>query len=499
MLTRLRVSGFKNLIDVDVWFGPFTCIAGANGVGKSNLMDAISFLSALADQPMMDAAMSVRDERRHTGDVRSLFHRVGNESSDVMSFEAEMIIPREGFDDLGQRATASSTFVRYSVEFRYRGHDDVRSFGALELVKEELAYIKLNDARKRIRFDHSQKWRESAVLGRRWTPYYISTDAETGLIRVHQDGGSSGKPRTLLAANLPRTVLSATNAAESPTATLARREMQSWRLLQLEPSALRRPDEFSAPVKIGSDGAHLPATLHRLSHPFSSNGNRPTPEEEDEVEGRVYSTVASTLSELLDDVRTVNVEKDERRELFTLFVTGRDGTAHPARALSDGTLRFLALAVLSLDSESPRVLCLEEPENGIHPERIPAMIRLLQTLAADVNSPVDSNNPLRQVIVNTHSPAFVLQVAEESLVVAEPIQKVRDGRPFTSLSFSCLGGTWRHKSGAMLAVPLGKLLAYLNPVIPVGEGSAHQDDADSRRVIDRTEIRQLTLFSEIQP
>ena len=32
MLTRLRVSGFKNLIDVDVRFGPFTCIAGANGV-----------------------------------------------------------------------------------------------------------------------------------------------------------------------------------------------------------------------------------------------------------------------------------------------------------------------------------------------------------------------------------------------------------------------------------------------------------------------------------
>jgi AAA15 family ATPase/GTPase len=37
MLTRLRVNGFKNLIDVDLHFGPFTCIAGANAVGKSNL------------------------------------------------------------------------------------------------------------------------------------------------------------------------------------------------------------------------------------------------------------------------------------------------------------------------------------------------------------------------------------------------------------------------------------------------------------------------------
>ncbi len=27
MLTRLRISGFKNLVDVDIRFGPFTCIA----------------------------------------------------------------------------------------------------------------------------------------------------------------------------------------------------------------------------------------------------------------------------------------------------------------------------------------------------------------------------------------------------------------------------------------------------------------------------------------
>ena len=43
MLTRLKVNGFKNLVDVDVYFGPFTCVAGANAVGKSNLFDAIHF------------------------------------------------------------------------------------------------------------------------------------------------------------------------------------------------------------------------------------------------------------------------------------------------------------------------------------------------------------------------------------------------------------------------------------------------------------------------
>lgn len=37
MLTRLKISGFKNLVDVDVRFGPFTCVAGANGVLKISL------------------------------------------------------------------------------------------------------------------------------------------------------------------------------------------------------------------------------------------------------------------------------------------------------------------------------------------------------------------------------------------------------------------------------------------------------------------------------
>src|SRR5438034_229353 len=101
MLTRLKVSGFKNLVNVDVRFGAFTCIAGGNGVGKSNLFDAISFLSALAERPLLDAALSIRGGGKAT-DVRSLFHRVGDRHAEHMDLEAEMLVPDQAFDDLGQ-------------------------------------------------------------------------------------------------------------------------------------------------------------------------------------------------------------------------------------------------------------------------------------------------------------------------------------------------------------------------------------------------------------
>ena len=41
-------------------FGPFTCFIGHNGVGKSNLFDAIHFLGALTERDISDAATEVR-------------------------------------------------------------------------------------------------------------------------------------------------------------------------------------------------------------------------------------------------------------------------------------------------------------------------------------------------------------------------------------------------------------------------------------------------------
>ena len=88
MLTRLRVQGFKNLVDVDVRFGPFTCIAGLNGVGKSNLFDAILFLSALADQSLLEAATGVRHETR-SAEAGRIFTRIGDVVADALSLPAD--------------------------------------------------------------------------------------------------------------------------------------------------------------------------------------------------------------------------------------------------------------------------------------------------------------------------------------------------------------------------------------------------------------------------
>lgn len=504
MLTRLKVNGFKNLVDVDVWFGPFTCVAGANGVGKSNLFDAITFLSALSEKPLMEAALSVRSEGGRSGDLRSIFHRVGDQTTEEMTLEAEMLIPESGVDDLGQEARAATTFLRYLLRLGIGP-------SGLCIRHEELTHITQGNARGHLPFPHSPAWRRSVVQGRR-TSSFISTETREGVtyIKLHQDLGKDykggGRPRNHVADKLPRTVLSNVNAAESSTAVLARREMQSWRLLQLEPSALRSPDLFTAPRSIATNGAHLPATLARLAK-LDVNpalGRAPSPGEDAEADQTeaLYARVANRLAELIEGVGSVRVDVDERRELLTLLLKERGGTEHEARSLSDGTLRFLALAILESDSEARGVLCMEEPENGIHPERISAMLRLLQDLAVDTTLPVDPDNPLRQVIVNTHSPTVASEVPDYSLLIVVPQTLQRDGRFVTIPVFRWLPETWRAQAFPEVPpVPLGQLISYLNPVDPTpaldllsAAIRGQEKRRSGMRVIDRDDIQQWLPF-----
>lgn len=478
MLTRLRVSGFKNLLDLDLHFGPFTCVAGVNGAGKSNLFDAVGFLGALADRPLVDAAESVRTRDRRATDVDSLFLRAGADSVAEMSFAAEMIVPGEAVDDLGQTARPSITFLHYHLVLARRQDAASRHLGPLEIVKEELSHINLGEAFRHLPFPHrAATWRRSAVTGSRRAPYFISTEREGGdrVVTLHQDGGGA-RHWSVPAQSLPRTVLSAANAAESPTALAARREMQSWQLMRLEPSSLREPDDFRAPTSLRGDGAHLAATLHRLAttaRPLDARAGGAAPAAAEQLYGALAARLSEIgeLGEIGPEVGEIRVEADAKRELLTLVVAGRDGVAHAARSLPDGLLRLLALAVVAVDPRAPGLLCLEEPENGIHPARIPALLRLLQAIPTDVDEPLGAGNPLRQVIVNTHSPAVVGGVPDDSLLVAEPQEASLAGQSARTVAFRALSGTWRApRQQGVAAVTRAELLGplHLEPHPPAG-------------------------------
>jgi predicted ATPase len=107
---------------------------------------------------------------------------------------------------------------------------------------------------------------------------------------------------------------------------------------------------------------------------------------------------------------------------FDVFVEGgtvqlflHEGSyAIPATRLSDGTIRYLCLLAILFDPAPPPLVCIEEPELGLHPDLITSVARHLQSLAERT-----------QVIITTHSVLLVDALSEspESIVVCEKEQE----------------------------------------------------------------------------
>jgi predicted ATPase len=473
MLTRLHIKGFKNLRDVDLRFGPFTCIAGPNGVGKSNLFDAILFISNLASMSVARAASIARGTNGRAADFACLFYKDKFGEADRIEFTVEMIVPPRVQDDFDRAVKPQATFVEYSLVLRLNA--DSTSGKSKEPIYIESEFLRAkpsSDAPKLLEFSPAPELLKKFVFGpgNRTQPFIETKGEGDGAVIVLRGSGQTGRPPEVPAHRTPQTVLSGVNSIAYSTVLAARREMQSWRLMQLEPSSLRSPDDFRDEQQISPAGAHLPNTLARLK----KNGE-----------------VASRLAELLPDVRSIEIDEDDKRELRTVFVNTRDGQRYSAGSLSDGTLRFLALAVIASDVDANGLICMEEPENGIHPLRIPEMLGLVRSLSDADSEKSDwaERSALRQVIINTHSPLVVAELPDDELLMAQTFRF----KGSTYLDFKCLEDTWRARSVDSVRAKLisrGELLAYL-------QGGRVMSGAKRRRVIDHFDIavRQQELFT----
>ncbi len=438
MLLRLRVKGFKNLRDVDIRFGPLTCFVGPNGVGKSNIFDAIQFLRYLADDEFQRAGEQVRGPASGSYSPLELFWR--NDPQGRIEFEADMLVPRKAVDDFGQEVEPAISILKYAVHFGFEREPRPR----LTLLHEELTNFMKSEARELIGFPHSRAFRDSMVHGKRFGKAFISTSADSGgaVVFLHGDGGSRGRP--VPAAPSPRTVLAGTSAAEYPTVIAARREMSGWHALHLEPSSLRTPDRFGDPASVDEHGRHIAATLERLTRPPQSNG-------------AILQECTNRLAALVPEIQELRIDRDEVREQLVVQarMKGSDLWLSP-RSLSDGTLRFLALITMQLDAGSSRLLCMEEPENGIHPSRIPALIEVLRDYVLDPHQAIDADNPPRQMMLNSHSSEVLRQLDVPEVLFVDTVHSA-EGREAAVRPIRA-DGNWRGVEGAVGLHLLEKLI-----------------------------------------
>lgn len=384
MITRIEIDGFKTFRNFQMEFSPLTAIAGTNASGKSNLFDALQLLSRLADTDLKKAFSEQR------GEASELFTQYGGNSyAQEMSFVVEMLVNEKIKDNWGGETTLKYTRLKYQLRIERKLND--RGLEDLFVVYEHLENLKHTQddwIKKFIPNKFRDSWRPKVPTGKRGIPY-IYTEEKEGVptIVVPQDG-RTGNKREFPARNINQSILSGFNSVDFPHVLAVKEEMRSWKFLQLNPENLRKPSPYLAQDTITQSGENLAAALHRIKI----------------TDEYALKDISRKLNNLLPNFIEAIVEDDKANKQFIIKLKNEDSREFSSRVLSEGTLRLMALCVFQFDEKHNSLLCFEEPENGIHPARMKDLARLLLDLSVNFSS---INTPLRQVIVNTHSPVLL--------------------------------------------------------------------------------------------
>ena len=175
---------------------------------------------------------------------------------------------------------------------------------------------------------------------------------------------------------------------------------REWSFGRHSPSRLPQKPDFPNDI-LESDSSNLGLVLNRLAW-----------------EPKIKRKLLENLKSLYSGIDDFNVRIDGGT--VQLLIQEGDFTI-PASRLSDGTLRFLSMLALLCDPKPPPLICLEEPELGLHPDILPVLAKLL----------IEASQRT-QLIVTTHSDVLVDAMSEqpESIVVCE---KGNEGTRFNRL------------------------------------------------------------------
>ncbi len=376
-------------------FSPFTVIAGVNGVGKSNLFDALRHLSRLVSETFSQAFTTDR------GAYEELFTLFPNGNRrDEIRYVVELLLPEKIEDQFSTEVKLQNLRLRYDLKIKLT---TVRKFTILH---EKLTYIKKSED-EFVKTNREVKNYLPKLKRGRQTPFI---DTEENQITISQDGNGGGK-RVFNREGAQKTVLSSITTIEFPHAYAVRKMLENIHFLQLNPEKLRASSKFFAPQLLGPDGENLAAVLARLI----------------ERDADVEQMISNDLASIIPGVAEFFLKYDDTKEEYVVGIKHVDGYDIPSKLLSDGTLRILALIAISYDPEFYGLIILEEPENGVHPGRIPQIVSLLKDMSGFPNS----SDGYRQVVANTHS-IEVVRCAEDSLALAMPKRVVdKENGPHT--------------------------------------------------------------------
>lgn len=354
VLTRIEIEGFRSIEKMSLDLSPLTVLIGPNGSGKSNFLDALALMSEGASGQLADGIA-----RR--GGFSAL--RFCGDSAQHMVWRATF--PGEE-TPCGECLPTDYSINLFSVSFGFRVTSETISVGPPK------GSVYANTLASRI---GAEGWYLNTT-GDKNRQDSKTFDDETELA-ISQVRDKSKYP----------VVFRLTNALSS---------IRRYSPISVSPDApIRGPQLLRAGLQLARDGSNLASVLHSIQtlHPA------------------VWDDVCDVVRTACPGFRRVSFppEGGDGRIVLRWF-EDPFATEHgfSANVLSDGTLRLLMLVAILLSPDPPPLVCIDEPEVGLHPDWIALVGELLQSAAERT-----------QLIVSTHSPELVSAVKPSQVVVVE--------------------------------------------------------------------------------
>jgi len=325
---------------------PLSVLIGPNGSGKSNLIEAIGLLQAAP----RDLPASIIE----SGGIEDWIWR-GEPSAPTAKVEVVVDNPK------------GSQALRYRLGIAKRGQ-------RFELVEERVE--------------------NESPYGDKDDPYkYFERTGLHSIINYRDEGQRKLRPEEIVS---EQSILSQRKDPDGyPELTYLGeilggiRLYREWTFSRNTPP--RRSQKADLPNNfLAEDGANLGLVLNRLN-----------------LEPKAKVRILEALQKLYEGISDFHIII----EGGTVQVFFQEGyITVPATRLSDGTLRYLCLLSILCHPNPPPLVCIEEPELGLHPDILPTLSDLLREASERC-----------QVIVTTHSDVLVdaLTDTPESVVVCE--------------------------------------------------------------------------------
>ncbi|MBF0539579.1 MAG: AAA family ATPase [Nitrospirae bacterium] len=433
MITEIAISGFKSLVDFRMTFDKgLNVLIGPNGAGKSNICYALD-LFAKAAGGNVRAFLSERggmtgcftntlgDRLSEKGICASCKGEIAlSDSDEVLRYEykVRLFIIGDTIPILHQELQlqkGNDKKFNIILEAKAEETKDIQEFFGLDGAVEIKIVMKSEDLKK----DFYRNSTQGMLRDRQPANPVILNYSDNYKTHSFHEELLNGKFFRVL-------------SDYYDYCHLVREDLISTTILSIDPKIARGDNDTTDPSEMLPDGKYLTNALYSMI-----NKRNIDLDDLKSLLGKVYRPFR--------DIKSISSKNMTR----SFFIVEGDDIEMPAKSLSDGTVKFIALLV-GIYSQKTGTTVIEELENYMHPWACQLLVEYLRDYFED-----------KQCILTTHSETMLNSLRPEEVVVVEnksgktEITRLSENRHIKEvISNTGFGCGYFYVGGAIGGVPL---------------------------------------------